>query len=404
MSSLRILTAGESHGKELIGIIEGLPAGLKIDQKKINYELLRRQIGYGRGDRMKIESDQVEILSGLRFGQTLGSPISMSIQNKDWNNWKSRMAIWKGEDKSKVTIPRPGHADLAGSIKYRHQDLRNVLERASARETAVRVAVGAIIRQLLEIFDIIIGSHVIQIYTIKSKKTFLDISDPLNPKSISQYRNLFSMADSSDLRCCDSDAEKSMKTVIDQVKVNGDSVGGIFELAALNVPIGLGSYVHWDRRLDAQIAADLMSIPAIKAVEIGLGRETAEHYGSEIHDPILPDSSTFTTYSSNRAGGIEGGMSNGAPVIVRATMKPIPTLVKPLDSVDLETGKGVKAHKERSDVCAVPAASVIAEAMLAITLGRALCDKLGGDSITEMKHHFKILNPQQNRNQWGIYD
>jgi chorismate synthase len=390
MTNLRILTAGESHGKGLIGILEGMPAGLKIDKEKINFQLSRRQKGYGRGARMQIESDRIEILSGMRFGVTLGTPISIFIQNKDWANWEERMGIWKGKEDSPVSIPRPGHADLAGSIKYGHKDLRNVLERASARETAMRVAIGSIVRQLLEIFDIWIGAHVIQIHQIRSKKTFRQLCKIISKETPGLIQELCNTAEKSELRCSDKECEQPMKDQIDQVRQAGDSLGGIFEVVALNVPVGLGSFASWDKRLDSIIAADLMSIPAIKAVEIGFGTETGQHLGSEIHDPIIhSENDDNLTRSSNRAGGIEGGISNGQPIYAQATMKPIPTLTKPLPSVDLSSGKSVDAHKERSDVCAVPAASVVGEAMLAISIGKVLCEKLGGDSIEQMKNHFE---------------
>ncbi|MBN2029895.1 chorismate synthase [bacterium] len=385
---MRILTAGESHGKGLVGILEGMPAGLKIDKKKIDAQLERRQRGYGRGDRMKIESDRIEIFSGLRFGVTLGTPITVFIENKDWKNWQSRMNVWSGKENAPVTVPRPGHADLAGAIKYEHTDLRNVLERSSARETAVRVALGAIARQLLDVFGIWIGSHVIQIHQIQTKATFRKLAEKIGWETGEQIRKLSELAENSELRCSDPVAEKKMKTAIQKAQKNGDTVGGIFEVTALHVPAGLGSYAAWDRRLDAAIASDFMSIPAIKAVEIGLGIENAFRFGSEVHDAIIPGKNHFPERSSNRAGGIEGGVSNGQPILVRATMKPIPTLTKPLPSVDLKTHRAVPAHRERADVCAVPAASVVGEAMMAIVLAKALCQKVGGDSMNQMKRHF----------------
>lgn len=388
MSNLRILTAGESHGKGLIGILEGMPAGLKIDREKIDKQLSRRQKGYGRGGRMKIESDCIEILSGLRFGVTLGTPIAVFIENRDWKNWQSRMDVWSGKEDAPVTVPRPGHADLAGAVKYDHVDLRNVLERASARETAMRVALGAIARQLLDVFGIWIGSHVIQIHQVQTEATFQKLSEKSELETDKQIKKLTELAEKSELRCSDLTAEKKMKATIQEAQKNGDTVGGVFEVAALNVPIGLGSYAVWDRRLDAAIASDFMSIPAIKAVEIGLGIENASRFGSEVHDPIVPEKDRIPGRSGNRAGGIEGGVSNGEPILVRATMKPIPTLTQPLPSVDLKTNQAVSAHKERSDVCAVPAASVVGEAMMAITLTKAMCEKYGGDSMDQMKRHF----------------
>lgn len=388
MSHLRILTAGESHGKGLVGILEGMPASLKIDREKIDHQLARRQRGYGRGDRMKIESDRVEILSGLRFGITLGSPISLFIENKDWSSWQQRMGIWKGKEDSPVRIPRPGHADLAGALKYGHQDLRNILERASARETAMRVALGSIVRQLLDVFDIWIGSHVIQIHHARTEKTFRSKCETITPETEKLIREMCDLAETSDMRCGDGNAEMVMKRTVQKAQDDGDSVGGLFEIVALHCPPGLGSHVAGDRRLDGSIAADIMSIPGIKAVEIGSGTESAYRFGSEVHDPIVPGKTKIPQRSSNRAGGIEGGMSNGQPIVVRASMKPIPTLTKPLPSVDLKTGKITSAHKERSDVCAVPAASIVGEAMLALCLGKAFCEKFGGDSIDQMRHHF----------------
>ncbi len=388
MGNLRILTAGESHGKGLIGIIDGIPAGLRIDREKIDYQLKRRQKGYGRGGRMKIEKDRVEILSGLRSGTTTGSPIAIFIENKDWANWQEIMGVWKSRTDLPVKIPRPGHADLAGAFKYNHHDLRNVLERASARETAMRVAAGSVIRQLLEIFGIWIGSHVIGIHEVQTDKTFRKLCQESTEKIIENIKEKHRAAEASELRCSDPEVEEKMKKKILQAEKEGDSVGGMFELAALNVPIGLGTYTFWDKRLDAIISGDVMSIPGIKAVEIGFGVESSHHFGSEIHDPILPGKSAIPQRSSNRAGGIEGGISNGEPIIVRAAMKPIPTLKKPLPSVNLETGEPVHAHKERSDVCAVPAASVVGEAMLAISLGKAFCEKFGGDSLEQMQRHY----------------
>lgn len=388
MGNLRILTAGESHGKGLVGILEGLPAGLKLNREKIDEQLKRRQGGYGRGERMQIEFDHAEILSGVRFGVTLGSPIAVLIENRDWANWKDRMGVWEGKEDSPVKVPRPGHADLAGSFKYGHRDLRNVLERASARETAMRVALGSIVRQLLEGFDIWIGSHVVQIHQVASEETFRKLCEKWSPKTVGTIREMCSRAEESEVRCGNRMVDEIMRKTILMAKENGDSVGGVFEVAALNVPVGLGSCTQGGRRLDGLISAELMSIPGIKAVEIGLGIESGSRFGSEVHDPIVPGETDVPARSSNRAGGIEGGMSNGMPIVVRATMKPIPTLKKPLPSIDLETGRAVLAHKERSDVCAVPAASVVGETMMAITLGNAFCEKFGGDSLQQMKDHY----------------
>lgn len=383
MSHLRILTAGESHGMALMGILEGMPGGLKLDLDKINTHLARRQKGYGRGGRMSIETDKAEIVSGVRFGITSGGPIGVRVENKDWENWQTRMGIWKGEDEP-VVIPRPGHADLAGAIKYDHEDIRNVLERASARETAMRVAIGSIIRQLVELLGIQIASHVIQIQQVKTEHTFLDLCDPMTSETKDKILTLAADAEASEIRCADKACEAPMIRTIQVAQKQGDTVGGIFEVAAVGCPVGLGSHVAWDRRLDSALAAAFMGIPAIKAVEIGLGTECGTRLGSEVHDAILPGQK----HDTNRAGGIEGGMSNGEPILIRATMKPIPTLTRPLPSINLKTGDSVDAHKERSDVCAVPAASIVGEAMMAIVIGQAIVEKFGGDSITQLERHF----------------
>lgn len=372
---LRYLTGGESHGKGLIGIIEGLPANLKIDINFINNELRRRQMGYGRGGRMKIEKDKVEILSGIRNGKTIGSPITLFIKNRDWENWKDIMSIEEtnlGENEI-VTRPRPGHADLAGAIKYNHLDIRNVLERASARETAIRVAIGSIAKQFLKEFDIEIYSHVTQIGKIKIE------SDDI---SIDKIKN----TDNSPLRVIDSELEKKMINEIDKAKKVGDTLGGVFEIIATNIPIGLGSYVNWDRKLDGKIAQGMMSLQGIKGVEIGIGFRAAELFGSQVHDEIYYDDG-YKRYSNN-AGGIEGGISNGSSIVVRAAMKPIPTLRKPLRSVDMKTKEEFEAQKERSDVCAVPSASIVAENILAWILANEIMIKFGGDSIEEVKDNY----------------
>lgn len=389
MPFLRVLTAGESHGKALIGIIEGLPSGIPLFKEKIDFQLKRRQTGFGRGGRMEIESDSVEFLSGLRFGKTLGSPIALMIENKDWPNWKDGMDPFSGRDPVPVHIPRPGHADFAGSIKFDHADLRNVLERASARETAMRVAAGSVIMQFLELFHIWIGSHVVQIGNAKNDQTFLRFCEPLTPRSHQQIRDAFLRAESSSVRCSHPSVDRQMIESIQNASQNGDTIGGQFELAALNVPIGLGSYSFWDKRLDANIASAVMGIPGIKSVEIGLGSESAVKKGSEVHDAFHMDDIGTIQRSSNRAGGIEGGISNGQPILVRAAMKPIPTLKKPLGSVHLQEKKNVLAHQERSDVCAVPAASIVAEAMLAVEIGKAFCERFGGDSMDQVKAHYE---------------
>lgn len=386
MSHLRYLTAGESHGRALVGILEGMPAGLPVSKEKIDAQLKRRQGGYGRGGRMKIEQDQVEVLSGIRAGITLGSPIALVIWNRDWENWSKHMDPWNPppERYAPVTVPRPGHADLAGALKYRHSDIRNVLERASARETAMRVALGSIARQLLEYFGIRIASHVVQIHSVRASVdgAGLDVEE-LNAR-----------ADASPVRCLDPVAEKEMIARIDQAKAQGNTVGGIFEVIAANVPVGLGSYVHWDRKLDGRIAQAMASLPAMKSVEIGLGVESASRWGSECHDEISYDESSGYYRKTNRAGGLEGGVTNGERLIVRVAMKPLSTLVRPLESVDMKSKRAVKAHVERSDVCAVPAASVIGEAIVALVLADAFLEKYGGDSIAEIAERYRLLPPR----------
>ncbi|MDY6854037.1 MAG: chorismate synthase [Thermodesulfobacteriota bacterium] len=398
---IRYLTAGESHGSTLSAIIEGIPAGLNILEDDINLDLARRQVGYGRGGRMKIERDQVHITSGVRWGKTIGSPIHILIYNKDWEKWKEEMSpfpVFEGKGK-RVTRPRPGHADLGGAIKYNHNDIRNVLERASARETACRVAVGSLTKTLLREFGIMITVHVIEIGGVKA-----------NSSDLTPYQ-IYKRAESSELRCADSDAERRMKINIDDAKANGDSLGGTFEVIVTGVPIGLGTYTQWDKKLDGRIAHALMSIQAIKGVEIGLGFEYVKRTGSQVHDEIFyrhrikddyepkgHDSNTgFQRFvpnwgfyrNTNNAGGIEGGSSNGEPIIARAAMKPIPTLSKPLQSVDIDTKESFEASVERSDTCAVAAAGVIGEAVVAIEIANAFLEKFGGDSIEELKRNYK---------------
>jgi chorismate synthase len=376
---LRFLTAGESHGPALVAIIEGVPAGMGLAAGQINEQLCRRQQGYGRGGRMRIESDQVEILSGVRFGRTLGSPIALLVRNRDWENWAEIMRAEGAPpaDVTEVHVPRPGHADLAGAVKYGHRDLRNVLERASARETAARVAVGAVARVLLAEFGVTLLSHVLQVGGVVAQPAGL---------SLEQLRE---RAEASDFRCADPEAEAAMKRAVDAAAAEGDTLGGVFEVVALGTPIGLGSHVHWDRRLDAKLAAAMMSIPAVKGVEIGPGFANAGARGSEVHDEILPGAEPpGWSRPTNRAGGIEGGISNGEPILVRGAMKPIPTLTQPLRSFDARTGAPAPAHAERSDVCAVPAAAVVGEAVVAWELGAALLEKVGGDSLGEMRAHF----------------
>ncbi len=377
---LRFLTAGESHGKGLVAILEGIPANLEISPEDVNKELARRQKGYGRGGRMKIEKDKVEFISGVRFGKTLGSPIAMAIWNKDFENWKERMAV-EGEPPEgyrPFSRPRPGHADLAGGIKYNQRDLRNILERSSARETAARVAVGAVCKKFLSEFGIRIGSYVRVLGGYKVKEMPLDLWS----------RHL--KAEQSEVRIPNPLEDPFVKNLIDRAKEKGETLGGIIEIFALGIPPGLGSHIQWDRRLDGRIAQALMSIQAIKGVEIGSGFETGFLPGSKVMDEIgWKEDKGYFRYT-NRLGGLEGGITNGEPIVVRIAMKPIPTLMSPLRSVDIETKEEVKAMKERSDVTAVPAASVVAEAMLAIVLADALLEKLGGDFMEEIKERFEL--------------
>ena len=396
----RFLTSGESHGKCLTAIIEGIPAGFKLRAEDINFQLNRRQQGYGRGDRMKIEQDKVIINSGIRHGITTGAPICLVVENKDWENWQTAMSVDPVDTNNPevmgliaqktITHVRPGHADLAGVLKYNHNDVRNVLERSSARETAVRVAVGAVAAIILKNFNIEIFSHVLKIGTVMvDSGTYSD-----------NYDIVKEFSEKSELRCADYGAELSMKKLIDEAKEAGDTLGGIFEMVALNVPVGLGSYVHWDKRLDGLIAQAIMSIPGIKSVSIGIGKKASEIPGSKLHDEIYPKDSDSKNYKrkTNHAGGIEGGMSNGNPILVKATMKPIPTLKKPLRSINLVDGKEHVAHYERSDVCAVPAAGIVGEGMLSVVLLQAFLEKFGGDSLEETKANFtNYCNAYQKR-------
>ena len=376
--SIRYLTAGESHGKGLVGILEGIPAGLELSLEELHVQMRRRKLGYGRGARQKIESDEVEILSGIRFGKTLGSPLSLWIKNKDWQAWQDIMAHEPRplEDvKRQVHVPRPGHADFVGGVKYGHQDLRNVLERASARETAMRVALGSVARKFLQEIGITLASRVIQIGRA---------IDPLEYRG--KIEELNSLADESVVRSVNSEVEALMVSQIESAKKEGNTLGGAFEVYASGLPIGLGSYSQWDRRLEGRIAQGLMSLNAIKAVEMGLGAKGAQLKGSEVHDEYIPTpSKKGVAYQTNRAGGIEGGMSTGQVLQVRAAMKPISTLMKPLASVDLRTGEASLAHIERSDTCAVPAAAVIAESILALILADEILIKFGGDSLSEVQ-------------------
>jgi len=372
---LRYLTAGESHGPQLTTIIEGVPAGLTLLAEHINEDLARRQKGYGRGRRMQIEKDEVKILSGVRHGKTLGSPITLVVENRDWKHWTNIMGIEPLTDdteevKRKVTRPRPGHADLNGAIKYGHRDMRNVLERSSARETTVRVAAGAVAKRILAELGIRIASHVVEIGGVKAEHT-----------AYTSLEELQQVTEQSPVRCFDAEAEKKMMAAIDEAKEKGDSIGGIVEVIVEGVPVGVGSYVHYDRKLDAKIAAAIVSINAFKGVEFGIGFEAARRFGSEVHDEIIWNEETGYTRKTNRLGGFEGGMTTGMPIVVRGVMKPIPTLYKPLMSVDIETKEPFAASIERSDSCAVPAASVVAEAVVAWEIANAIVEQFGQDRI-----------------------
>ncbi len=389
MFKLRIMTAGESHGRGLVGILEGFPANVPISHDEINHQLARRQLGYGRGGRMKIEQDQADVISGLRSGKTLGSPISVVIWNRDWENWQKKMDPWgANEDAEVLTAPRPGHADFAGWYKYRPGDIRNILERASARETAVRVALSAFCRQLLRTFGIEIMSHVVELGGVRSQFSPAPVDESVAP-SAAELRDLNERADHSPVRCLDSEAERQMMEKIDHAMKTKDTVGGTFEIVVAGLPPGLGSHVHWDRRLDGLLAQALVSIPAIKGVEFGLGFGVARRLGSEVHDEFLPGSGKAVRRATNRAGGTEGGMTTGQPLVLRASMKPLPTLMRPLRTIDLSTGEQRVAFKERSDVCAVPAASVVGEATVAYVLAGAFCDKFGNDSLEEIRTNYE---------------
>ncbi len=381
---IRFLTAGESHGRALVVILEGIPAGLSLDFDGIHHELQRRQGGYGRGRRMAIESDRAEILSGVRRGETIGGPIAMTIQNRDWTNWQHTMSLEAdppedagGAHRATVTRPRPGHADLAGIAKYDRADIRDILERASARETAARVAAGAVARQLLAAAGIQLTSHVFAIG-----------SNRLAEGTVVSFERAAALPHDAPLRCVDPALEGAMIAEIDAAREAGDTCGGAFEIIATGVPPGLGSYIQWDRKLDGRLAQALMSIPAIKAVGIGIGPAAAFRPGSLVHDELVPDPSAAHTTGigrpTNRAGGLEGGVTNGEDIRASAWMKPISTLMKPLRSVDVTTMTEAAAAIERSDVCAVPAAAVVGEAMVALVLADALVEKFGGDSMSEL--------------------
>lgn len=383
---MRFLTAGESHGPVLSAIIEGLPANLPVSSERVNQDLARRQQGHGRGGRMQIETDRAKIFSGTRFGRTLGSPLMLQIANKDFENWRGKMDPEGNEPAGLdiVTRPRPGHADLTGALKYHVNDVRDVLERASARETAARVAVGAVAKELLLVFGIRVFSQVCAIGDVAAPTLAPD-----------ELRKRYPDVEASSVRCADKKAEQAIKDAIDRAKAAGDSLGGVFEVIVMNVPPGLGSYVHWDRKLDGRLAGAFMSIQAIKGVEMGGGFGLASRPGSEVHDEIGYRDESGYYRMSNRAGGIEGGMSNGEPVVIRAAMKPIPTLYQPLKSVDMRDHQAFAATVERSDACAVPAAAVVGEAVAAWEIALALREKLGGDSLEEMtanlKHYQQLL-------------
>ncbi len=399
---IRFTTAGESHGRALVAIVEGVPAGLPLVAADVDAELSRRMQGYGRGARMKIEADRVQFLSGVRAGTTLGSPIALLIENRDFEHWRDVMAAEPAAEppRRKVTRPRPGHADLAGALKYDRTDARDILERASARETAARVAAGAVCRRLLAEFDVEIGSHVVALGGVTAR--------PPEPLPLP----LNAVADRSRVRCLDAAAEQAMVARIDAAREAGDSLGGIVEVVARRVVVGVGSHVSWDRRLDGRLAAALLSIPAVKGVEVGLGFALGGLPGSAAHDEIVRlegEAGTRTGgfgRNSNRAGGLEGGMTTGEPVVLRVAMKPISTLMRPLQSVDLERGTPAPAQSERSDVTAVPALGVIAEAAVALTLADAYAEKFGGDSLGEMRHNFDgyLAQLEQRRAGWERVD
>ncbi|MGG0187423.1 chorismate synthase [Bacillus rhizoplanae] len=384
---MRYITAGESHGPQLTTILEGIPAGLPLVADDINTELARRQKGHGRGRRMQIEKDQVQILSGVRHGYTIGAPITLVVENRDFTHWTKIMGAEplteeeSKEMKRQITRPRPGHADLNGAIKYGHRDMRNVLERSSARETTVRVAAGAVAKRILEELDIKVAGHVIEIGGVKAEK-----------QSYNSIEELQTITEASPVRCLDEEAAQKMMQAIDDAKTNGDSIGGIVEVVVEGMPVGVGSYVHYDRKLDAKLAAAIMSINAFKGVEIGIGFEAARKPGSLVHDEILWDKDNGYTRRTNNAGGLEGGMTTGMPVVVRGVMKPIPTLYKPLQSIDIDTKEAFQASIERSDSCAVPAASVVAEAVVAWELAAAVIEQFGTDRIDLIRENIEKYN------------
>ena len=377
LSKINFLTAGESHGKGLLGIIEGIPAGLNITSKYIDFHLSRRQKGFGRGARMKIENDRAEIFSGIRYNLTLGSPIGLIIKNIDYKNWTDIMSIEKPSIKiDKITLPRPGHADLAGIMKYQFNDIRNVIERSSARETTMRVALGSICRKLLEELNIHVASYVTGIHNIHDHEYY-----NIEVKSLNQK------VDVSPLRVLNPDIESKMINIIKNAQKNGDTVGGKFQVIISGAPYGLGSYTSWNRKINAKLAESISSINAIKSVSFGKDSSSSS-FGSELHDEIEYSNNQYKR-TNNNSGGIEGGMSNGQNILINAEMKPLSTLTRPLKSIDIKTKKTKLAHKERTDSCAVPAASIIAESMVCITILDSILDKFGGDSMKDLKKHFK---------------
>jgi chorismate synthase len=381
----RFLTAGESHGPCLTMIVEGLPAGLAVDMATIDGDLRRRQGGYGRGGRMKIEKDTIRFLSGVRHGKTLGSPITMQIENRDWVNWEESMSATSSDVVPEpVTRIRPGHADFTGAMKYGHQDIRNVIERSSSRETAARVAVGGLCRQLLHTFSIAIHSHVLAIAEVGDTTGAQEFTSNAYPAA------MWEAVEASPMRCADADLTEKMIARILEAKRNGDTCGGIFEVVAFGVPIGLGSFSQWDRRLSARLGMAMMSIPSAKAVEIGAGFASARSTGSRVHDVLRHGDDDRWFHLTNNAGGIEGGITNGEPLVVHVGVKPIPTLAHPLPSVDLASGQNIdQSRYERSDVCVVPAAGVVGEAMMAIVLTEAFLEKFGGDSLNELSRNYQ---------------
>ncbi len=382
---IRYLSAGESHGPELTAIIEGFPANVPIDLHEIDFQLHRRQKGHGRGGRMAIEKDQAQVVSGVRFSHTTGAPVCIKVLNKDWQNWEERMAHFgdPAAEVNPVTKPRPGHADLSGGIKYQQRDLRNILERASARETTIRVAVGAFARQILQHFGIELFSHVLQIGSVKSA-SLLRPYETVNPLGWKDA------VEQSPVRCYNPKTAEAMIEEIDRFKEQGDTVGGVVEIIVTGLPVGLGSYVHWEHKLDSRLAAAVMSVQAMKGVEFGIGFEVAGRPGSEVHDPIYHDENRGYYRKTNMAGGIEGGMSNGNPLILRAAMKPIPTLYKPLASVDIDTKEPFAASIERSDACAVPAAAIVLENVVAWELANAFLEKFSGNSMEEIRLQWEM--------------